>query len=31
LPHPRFVMQYRRKRIDEYVEMYLDRLRSAGG
>jgi hypothetical protein len=23
LPHPRFIMQYRRKRIDEYVEKYL--------
>ena len=31
LPHPRFVMQYRRKRIDEYVDMYLSRLRGAGG
>jgi hypothetical protein len=23
LPHPRFIMQYRRKRIDEFVEKYL--------
>jgi hypothetical protein len=23
LPHPRFIMQYRRKRIDEYSEIYL--------
>ena len=29
LPHPRFVMQYRRKRLDEYVKLYLDRLASA--
>lgn len=26
LPHPRFIMQYRRKRVDEYVEAYLKRL-----
>ncbi len=26
LPHPRFIMQYKRKRIDEYVEMYIERL-----
>lgn len=24
LPHPRFIMQYRRKRVDEYVERYTD-------
>lgn len=24
LPHPRFVMQYKRKKIQEYVAMYLD-------
>ena len=24
LPHPRFIMQYRRKRVDEYVERYID-------
>ncbi len=23
LPHPRFIMQYRRKRLDEFVEMYI--------
>jgi len=28
LPHPRFVMQYRRKRVGEYVEMYVSRLRA---
>lgn len=28
LPHPRFVMQYRRKRVAEYVRLYLDRLRT---
>ena len=27
LPHPRFVMQYRRKRMGEYVELYVSRLR----
>lgn len=26
LPHPRFIMQYKRKQIDEYVEMYINRL-----
>ncbi|MBK9016527.1 MAG: DUF4918 family protein [Saprospiraceae bacterium] len=29
LPHPRFIMQYRRKRVDEYVELYLAALKSA--
>ena len=29
LPHPRFVMQYRRKRVEEYVESYVSRLRGA--
>jgi hypothetical protein len=24
LPHPRFIMQYRRKRIDEFIRKYLD-------
>ncbi len=28
LPHPRWVMQYRRKRIDEFVQVYVERLRS---
>jgi len=26
LPHPRWVMQYRRKKLQEYVEMYVDAL-----
>lgn len=26
LPHPRWVMQYRRKKIDEFVKMYVDKL-----
>lgn len=29
LPHPRWVMQYRRRRMQEYIELYLDRLREA--
>lgn len=28
LPHPRWVMQYRRKKVDEYVRLYLERLRA---
>jgi hypothetical protein len=28
LPHPRWVMQYRRKRIDEFVMQYVDELNS---
>jgi hypothetical protein len=31
LPHPRFIMQYRRKRVDEYVELYVSRLRQSDG
>jgi hypothetical protein len=31
LPHPRWVMQYRRKRVGEYVELYLSRLRAHEG
>jgi hypothetical protein len=27
LPHPRFIMQYRRKKVDDYVELYLKELR----
>lgn len=27
LPHPRFIMQYRRKRVDEYVGQYLAAMR----
>lgn len=30
LPHPRFIMQYRRKRIDEYVGLYLERFAGIG-
>ncbi len=26
LPHPRWVMQYRRKRVDEFVELYIKNL-----
>ena len=26
LPHPRWIMQYRRKRIDEFVNLYLEKL-----
>ncbi len=29
LPHPRWVMQYRRKRVEEFVEVYLKALKSA--
>ena len=29
LDHPRFVMQYRRKRADEYCELYMDTLNEA--
>ena len=28
-PHARWVMQYRRRRLQEYIELYLDRLREA--
>lgn len=28
LPHPRFIMQYRRKKLGEYVDVYLTRLSS---
>ncbi len=31
LPHPRFIMQYRRKRIGEFVDLYLSRLRAVEG
>lgn len=27
LPHPRWVMQYRRKKMDEYAAMYVEKLR----
>jgi hypothetical protein len=26
LPHPRWIMQYRRKRVDEFVTLYLEKL-----
>lgn len=26
LPHPRFIMQYRRKRLDEFIELYTGKL-----
>jgi len=26
LPHPRFIMQYRRKRLDEFVKLYINKL-----
>ena len=26
LPHPRFIMQYRRKKVKEYIDLYLQRL-----
>lgn len=29
LPHPRWVMQYRRKRKDEFVQLYISRLKEA--
>ncbi len=29
LPHPRWIMQYRRKKIDEYVALYVERLNHA--
>ncbi|RYZ29798.1 MAG: DUF4918 family protein, partial [Chitinophagaceae bacterium] len=27
LPHPRFVMQYRRKQIAPFIQMYLDAIK----
>lgn len=29
LAHPRFIMQYRRKRVNEYVDTYLQKLRGS--
>ena len=29
LPHPRWVMQYRRKRLDEYISLYVDTIKDA--
>jgi hypothetical protein len=31
LEHPRFIMQYKRKRIEEYVDKYVDELTAAIG
>jgi hypothetical protein len=31
LPHPRFIMQYRRKRIDEFVQKYIQELDKFNG
>jgi len=31
LPHPRWVMQYRRKKVEEYANLYVEKLRPAGG
>lgn len=28
LPHPRFIMQYRRKQIDAFIQIYLDALKN---
>lgn len=28
LPHPRFIMQYRRRQIDKYIDLYVEALRS---
>jgi Domain of unknown function (DUF4918) len=30
LPHPRWVMQYRRKKVKEYVELYVEKLKNPG-
>jgi hypothetical protein len=30
LPHPRWIMQYRRKKIEEYVELYVQKLKDPG-
>lgn len=31
LPHPRWVMQYRRKRLEEFKSLYLEKLQEAAG
>lgn len=31
LEHPRFIMQYRRKRVDEYVQRYVEQIRALLG
>jgi hypothetical protein len=28
LPHPRFIMQYKRKKVEEYVDLYLEKLKN---
>ena len=28
LPHPRWIMQYRRKKMDEFVQLYIEKLRN---
>jgi hypothetical protein len=28
LPHPRWIMQYRRKKIDEFVQLYVEKLKA---
>jgi hypothetical protein len=30
LPHPRFILQYRRKQKDQYIQQYLSAMRFAG-
>jgi hypothetical protein len=27
LPHPRFIMQYKRKKLDDYIQIYLAKLK----
>jgi hypothetical protein len=27
LPHPRFIMQYRRRQLDRYVSLYIEKLK----
>ena len=29
LPHPRFIMQYRRKKVPEYIALYVEKLKGA--
>lgn len=29
LPHPRWIMQYRKKKMDEYLNLYMEKLKSA--
>jgi uracil DNA glycosylase superfamily protein len=29
LPHPRWIMQYRRKKLDEYISLFVDKLSAA--